>query len=144
MSVVDMVLSPAVPAPIHRGPPPVQVDHSNASKKQPEVQEIIEKKPELKIPKNKIPTASRNSTTDKKDKPKMVRNYKVFCLIFFWHHPLNYYSRKIFDLDRTPDASTVTPTRPRCGGEPLMPRARPSATRAASTRSCMAPRGPWT
>lgn len=81
MSVVDMVLSPAVPDPHHRGAPPVPVvDHNNLSKKQPELQETIEKKPELKIPKNKIPTASRNSTTDKKDKPKMVRKYKVFCL----------------------------------------------------------------
>ena len=144
MAVVDMVLSPAVPAPLHRGPPPVPVDqHNSSSKKQPEVQETIEKKPELKIPKNKIPTASRNSTTDKKDKPKMVREFKVFVLIVC-HHLFNIYSRKIFALDRTPGASTVTPTRPHCGGGPPMPRARPSATLAASTRSCTAPHDPWT
>ena len=65
MSVVDMVLSPAA----HRVPQPVDQTSSKIQNK--EAQEKIEKKPEVKITRNKIPT-SRSSATDKKDKPKMV------------------------------------------------------------------------
>ena len=67
MSVVDMVLSPAA----HRVPQPVDQPSSKIQNK--EAQEKIEKKPEVKITRNKIPTSSsRSSATDKKDKPKMV------------------------------------------------------------------------
>ena len=51
------------------------------------------------------------------------------------------YSRKTFALDRTPDVSTVTPTRLHSGGGPLMPRARPSVTRVASISGCTDSRG---
>ena len=75
MSVVDMVLSPAA----HRVPQPVDQTSSKIQNK--EAQEKIEKKPEVKITRNKTATSgSRSSATDKKDKPKMVSFFGDFVI----------------------------------------------------------------
>ena len=75
MSVVDMVLSPAT----HRVPQPVDQTSSKIQNK--EAQEKTEKKPEVKVTRNKITTSgSRGSATDKKDKPKMVSFFSDFVI----------------------------------------------------------------
>ena len=57
--------------PPHPGPPPM-MDQIQSSKKPQQEENKIEKKQEVKITKNKIPISNRRSTTEKKDKPKMV------------------------------------------------------------------------
>ena len=69
MSVVGMGFSP----PPQPGPPPMMEQiQIQSSKKTQEEENKIEKKQEVKITRNKIPISNRSSTTDKKDKPKMV------------------------------------------------------------------------
>ena len=72
MSVVGMGFTP----PPHPGPPPM-MEQIQSSKKPQQEENKIEKKQEVKITKNKIPISNRSSTTDKKDKPKMVSRYLI-------------------------------------------------------------------